>query len=217
MGNFEIPTDVHDHVVDQLLGKSWGDLEVLEHAGYLLFPDKIFKRNSKGGFDETEILLRIPRQNEIRQARVEARKIAAEEELDPKLDPDLFADLDDLCVLAKSIRTKDGDYHEPVEEDPRKLEKRFDKKSLQQVWAKIEALSAVVDPAPDSISEPEMIALANALLKEGNLSPLLVYGPGAQTSFVATTAALLVSSLESKSSSEQSEPSTPESSVSTDS
>ena len=95
-----LPDDVHDHVIDQLIGKDWEGIEELEeHAGYLLFPSKIYKRNKKGGFDETPIMIRVPRQHELRKARVEARARANEEGLDPKLDADQIDDLENICLL----------------------------------------------------------------------------------------------------------------------
>ncbi|MCP4674344.1 MAG: hypothetical protein GY854_02265 [Deltaproteobacteria bacterium] len=215
MGSFDLPEETHDHVFDQLISKDWGELEVLEVAGRLLFPDKIYRRTKDGSFNEVPVLIQVPRLPELRKARVEARQIAKEDGLDLKLDSDLVDDLEVVCTLSHAIRNVKPD-HEPWEPYPRALEKHYDKTSLQQIWAKIDALTKVVDPAPDKISPNEMIALMSAIAKERNLGPLFVYGSAAQTTFVVSMVDQLLSLLESKLSSEPSEPSTQASSVSQD-
>ncbi len=217
MSSFDLPEGTREAAVEQLIGKSWEELEVLEVAGRLLFPEKILRRTKSGMCEEIPVLIQIPRSHELRKARVEARRIAKKDGLDPKLDRDLIDELETVCTLSHAIRNTKPPDHEPWEPFPRTLEEKYDKSSLAQIWAKIDALTRVVDPAPDSISQDEMIALASAIAKERNLGPLFVYGSGAQTTFVVTMADLLVSSLASKSSSEPSEPSTPESSVTSDS
>ena len=209
----KLPDSVHDHVVDQLVGRTWGEIEVLEHAGYLLFPEKLYKRNRKGGYDPVDICLRVPREHELRQARVLARQIALADNLDLDRDRDLVDDLEIVCILSLAIRNADPP-HEPWVPDPRKLEETYDRSSLMQLWAKLDNLTQVLDPRPETISEEEMIALMSALSKERNLSPLLVYGSEAQTFCVVTMADRLLSSLASRSSSAPSEPSTPASSLS---
>lgn len=216
MGNdgFDLSDDdVHDHVIEQLIGKNWGELEILEHYGYLLFPETLYKRSKSGEFEKQPIVLRVPRQHELREARVEARRIAKDDGLDPSLDKDLIDDIETVCILSKAIRNCTPP-HEPWEPDPRGLEKRYDRGSLIQLWAKLDALHQVVDPAPHKIGEEEMFALIAAIAKERNILPLAVYGPAAQASFVIFMASLLQSSLESRSSSESSEHSTPRSSQS---
>lgn len=216
MGSFDLPDTVHDHVIDQLIGKSWGDLEVLEVAGRLMFPDKIYRRKAGGKFDEVPVLIQVPRLPELTKARVEARKIAQEEGLDLKLDRNLFDDWETICILSYALRNPKPD-HERWEPFPKSLAEKYDRETLTQVWAKIENLRHVIDPAPDKITANEMFALISAIAKERNLGPLHVYGAGAQNSCIVFMADQLMSLLESKSSSEQSEPSTQESSPSSDS
>ena len=201
--------DAHPHVVEQLLGKSWGELEVLEHYGYLLFPDSIYKRKKDGTFDEIKVCLRVPRQHELRKARVEARKIALEDGLDLERDKDLFNDLETVCTLSIVIRNRTAP-HEPMIPDPRELERDYDRASLMQLWAKVDSLNQVIDPAPHNISEEEMFALIAAIAKDRSISPLAVYAAGSLDTFVIFMASLLVNFLVSKSSSEQSDSSTQE-------
>ena len=84
--SFFIPDDVHGHVVDALLGKSWSDVECIEFADRLLFPAELVKRKVDGSFERLPVLLRVPRAPEIRKARMDARGIAKEEGLDLRLD-----------------------------------------------------------------------------------------------------------------------------------
>lgn len=198
-----------DHVVEQLLGKSWGELETLEHAGYLLFPETLYRRTKDGSFEEIKVALRVPREYERRAARVEARRMATAEGLDPKLDADMIDELETLCLLWRAIRMPTHP-HDPLVMSVEELDKTYDRACLIQAYGKLDALHQVIDPSPASISEAEMFALLAAVAKERNLLPLAVYAPDARDSFTITTAVLLQSLLESKSSSEQSGPSTPE-------
>lgn len=216
MSVFDLPKDTHDHVVEQLIGRDWGDLEVLEQAGRLLFPEKIYKRSKSGRFDPVSIVVQVPRHPDIVKARIKARELALEDGLDPKLDRDLIDDWETICTLSIAIRNEKPP-HEQWEPFPRALAEQYDKQSLTQIWAKIDEFTRVVNPAPEQISTNEMYALMSAIAKERNLSPLFVYGSGAQTIFIVTLVDQLLSLLESKSSSEPSEPSTRESSVSSDS
>lgn len=205
--DFKLPDDVEHAAVEQLLSKTWEEHEALEHAGYVLFPDKIFRRRKDGSIEEKAVMLRVPRMPEQRKARVMARTMAAEDELDPRFDRDMIEDLETLCLLSMAIRNS-SDPFEPWEEDPRVLERIWDKSSLTAVWARLDALTTLIDPRPQSITNAEMLVLLAKISKERNLGPLAAYGSDAQTSFVTTMADLLLSYLDPKSSSEPSEPST---------
>lgn len=197
----EIPDSVHNHVLEQLIGKDWGELKVLEHADYLLFPEKIYRRKKDGKFEEIKICLRVPRDHEMRKARVQARAIAIDEGLDPKLDRDLISNIEDFCILSMAIRNATPP-HEPWEPDPQVLSSKYDKQCLMQIWAKLDGYTQVLNPAPQSMSEEEMLALILAITKERNILPLHVYGSEAQTIFIISMADQLASSLVSRSSSE---------------
>lgn len=200
---FELPSTVESHVRKEILEKSWGDLEPLEFNEYLLFPDFIHRRR-RDGVEQTAVMLRVPRMPDLRQCRLQARKLAQEEGLDPRLDKDMCDDLETLCILAQNIRNM-TEPHEPWEPDPRELEKRYDKASLSQAWAKMSALQVVIDPAPNTISPAETLVLLARLAKEKNLGPLAVYSSDVQATFVTSMAAQLLSYLEQKSSSGSSE------------
>jgi len=213
---FDLPEETHNHVIDQLISKSWGELEVLEHAGHMLFPEKIYRRTKSGKFEEVPVLIRVPRLDDLSKARVQARMICKDKGLDHKLDRDLFDDWETVCTLALCIRNT-TEPHEPWEPDPETLAKTYDKASLMQIWAKLDSFTQVVNPAPERISESECWALIAAIAKERNLSPFFVYGQAAQTSCAVFMADLCMTLLASRSSSESSEGSTPESSPSNNS
>ncbi len=189
------------HVVDQILTGGWKQAEILEVAGYLLFPDKIYKRKPDGSFEEIPILLRVPREHEFRQARVKTRQLALEDNLDLDRDGDLVENLESVVLLSMAIRNPKPPMHEPWEPDPRALEKHYDRTSIAQLWSKLDKLSALIDPAPDTISAEEIVALMAALARERHLGPLVAYGSGAQTTFILTMVDQLSNSQPQKSSS----------------
>ena len=201
MDDIKFSDDVHEHVIAQLLSKDWSELQVLEHYGYILFPEKLYRRKPNGSFEEKEIYLRVPREPELRAARVSSRKIAESEGLDLDRDRDLVETLECICILSVAIRNNTKPY-EPWEPDPKILEKTWDRGSLTQLWAKLNEYMRVIDPRPETISKEEMIVLMANIAKEGNIYPLHVYGQVAQNSFIITMANLSLSYLESKSSSE---------------
>ena len=207
---FHIPDDVHEHVADALLGKSWSEVECLEFADRLLFPAELQKRKADGSFERLPVMLRVPRAPEIRKARLAARKIAQKEGLDERLDSGAIEDLETFEILAIAIRNT-TDPHEPMFPFEGELEKLWDKSSLVKIWAELDALHHVIDPAPDTIGEAEMLALTAKLAKDQNLGPLVVYASGAQVYYVTTMAARYMNLLASQLSQESSEDSTPES------
>lgn len=197
--DFALPSNVYEHIEDALKGKVFGEeADVLEHADYLLFPAEILKRRSKGEFERIPVRLRVPREPEMRKARVKAYAIMKEDKLDPHQDRDLFSNVETFCILSDCIRNATPP-HEPYEPDPRGLESRYDKASLMAIWARLDALAKIVDPRPSDLSTMEVMALIAAIAKESNIGPLAVYGSHAQASLVVTMAKLCAISLDSKS------------------
>jgi hypothetical protein len=200
----------HDHVIEQLLGKPWGELEILEYSGRMLFPAEIHKITKGGTFETVLVRLMIPREPELRKARVKARELALKSGIDLDRDKDLFNDLETICILAVAIRNykpMDSGFCEPFEMEPEDLEKLYDRASLMAIYEKLERLSEVINPQPNKTTKEETLALMAAIAKERNISPLAVFGPDAQNSFIVTMVDLLLSYMRSKSSSEPSEPS----------
>lgn len=199
--------NVHEHVLQQLLSKKWSELEVLECEDYLLFPESIYRRNTKGGFTEEKVMVRVPREPDIRRARVQARRWALEDGLDLDRDADLVDQLETLCVMSDCIRNfkpstdpRTGlEFREAWEPDPKALEKRYDKQSLNQLWSKIDALGQVIDPRPNTLGKEETLGCIAAIAKSRTIAPLHAYGSGAQQTCIVFMAQALLSFLESKS------------------
>lgn len=204
---FKLP-DSPPHVVEQLLEKDWGELEVLEVEGYLLFPAEIHKRRADGSFETIPVRLRVPREPNRRAARVSARKAALEQGLDLDRDKDLIQNLEDIHLLCDCLRDPKQPSI-PFDPYPEEFEKIYDTKSIAALWEKLELLGTLVDPKPNTISKDEMYVLLAAIAKERNIAPLAVFGPDAQDFFIVTMADQLLSFMEPKSSSESSEPSMP--------
>lgn len=199
------------HVIEQLLGKDWGELEVLEYEGRMLFPAEIHKIKKNGTFETVPVRLQVPREPDLRKARVQARQIALEDGLDLDRDKDLVEDLETICILSIAIRNykpMDSGFCEPFEMDPKYLEKNFDRASLMAVWSKLDRLTERVNPRPEKMTKEESLAMLCAIAKARNISPLLAFGPDAQDSYIVTMGDLLLSYMGQKSSSESSEPST---------
>jgi len=196
--DFDLPATVPGHVAAQLMAAGWSGLAALEHAEYLLFPSELFKRRRDGTFDRLPIMLRVPRVHEVRKARVLARAMAAEDGLDLDRDSDLVSDLETICLLSVAVRNITAP-HEPMEPDPRRLEKTWDKASLVQAWTKLDSLYQVIDPAPASMTDEEMLVVLSKLVQERNLGPLAVYAPDARTSCIITMADRFLSLLALKS------------------
>lgn len=199
---------VHLHVLEQLLGRDWSQLQVLEEAGSLMFRETLYRRGLDGGFKEEPVYVRVPRLPDRRRARVAARKWALEEGLDLDRDAELVDDMETLWIMTLCIHNADGaedprpgvgTFHEQWVGTPQELEKRYDMGSLMQLWAKMDALGQVVDPRINTIEKEEMLALIAGIAKSRTIDPLHVYGPGAQKDCIVFMAEALLSSLESKS------------------
>lgn len=183
-------------LIAAVLEKSWEELEALEYQDQLLFPFEIKRRRAKD-WEIIPVMLKVPREVDIRRARVRARVWAKEAKLDPELDPLLFDNMDTMCVLADAIRNVAAP-HEPWEPFPEKLESLYDRPSLDAVWAQLDALKTVIDPRPDFLTEDQLLAVIGAVAKARNIVPLAAFAGESQNSCVVTMAIRLQSSLDSK-------------------
>ncbi len=189
------------HAIAKLMTTKWSELEAIEHADYLLFPEVLTRRRKDGSWEEKPIMMRVAREHELRQARVKARQLAVKEGIDEERDQTSFNNLENMVILSMCIRNNTSPY-EPWEPDPLLLERKYDRVCIHQLWDKLERLNDVLNPAPNNLSGPEIVALMISIAEARHLGPLVVYGPGAQTSFVVSMADLLLKSLTSKLSSE---------------
>lgn len=188
-----------EDIIADVLAKSWDELKAFEFADRLLFPETLLKLKADGTFESIPICLRIPREFELRAARIDARKWAVDEGLDPNLDSELFDNMDTVCTLTIAIRNATPP-HEPWEPDPRRLERNYDKPSLEALWAKVDAYRSVIDPRVDELDETETLTLIAAVAAMRNVVPLAGLGGSAQNSLIVSMAVRLLSYQETKSS-----------------
>src|SRR5512137_1298652 len=174
-------TEANRNALEQLLSRDWDGLEVLERDGRLLFPDKIYRRQPDGSFKGHDVLLQVPREPDMRLARIEARRIASGSNppLDPDRDRDLIDNLEALCLVSRCMRDPQVPARE-FDPDPTHLEQAWDKSALTQIYEKLDRLAQVVDPRPADLGDEETLALVAAIVKARNILPLTVYGPAAQ-------------------------------------
>lgn len=202
--------DLPAHVVEQLAGRTWDELQTLEYAGYILFPEKIYRRCKDGTFEGTPVVLRVPREPELRRARVTARRMATADGIDEIRDKDLFEDLETVCILWEAVRMPTTP-HEPLVLTPSELEKTYDKRSLMHLWGVLDHYITLLDPRPDTLNANELTFLIAAIAKGRDIRPLRACGSLQQSRCIVSMAVQLVSFWELKSLSAPSASLTPES------
>lgn len=190
----------------ELAVKPWSELEALEFQDRVMFPDVLHKRRGNGKFEQVQVMFRVPRDHEIRAARKEAKELAALDGIDPKVDADIFNQLDNVCLLWHALRSITPP-HEPLCLSVKELEKTYDRSSLAQAWAKLEGYRRVSDPRPASLSKEQLFALVASIAERKQITPLLAFDGPSQAASIIFMASLLTKLLSFKSSSERSEPS----------
>lgn len=198
-----IHKEKREHVLDMLRQKTWGELGILEARGYTMFPSEVVRRVGSE-VERIPVLLRVPREPDLRAARLDARKMATDAGLDPRLDADLIQNYEVICTLARVMHNPAPPNYEPWEPYPSELEKNYDREVLMHVWQQIDELRRLVDPMPDELTPDEFVALITSIAKGRSVLPLAVFGQGAQAGFIITMASQLCDSLPSKSSSDSS-------------
>jgi hypothetical protein len=178
-------------------GKAWEDLETLEFGGRLYFPDVIKRRTQSGALEEVPICIRVPRKDEKRAARLDARAWASRLKVDTEKDSDLFDDMDSICILARAIRER-NEPHDQFQL-PDWLEEHFDSGSLAQLWDRLQWYEQMVDPRLAVMDEDQFWTTVLAIGRTHTALPLTDFGPDAQKSFVLSAAlqALLSPTLKS--------------------
>jgi hypothetical protein len=163
--------------IAELGGRTWEELEIVEHQdGHLLFRDAIRRRSKGGAVEMVPVRVKILRTEQIAQARSRCRRWFAELGLDEDRDKDLFAELEQVCVLAVAIRDPEHPYAQRYE--PEDLARQFDEASLQDVLGRIQALRQVVDVRASQLTEDEVWRKVHAVARAGHLLPLTdIAGP----------------------------------------
>jgi hypothetical protein len=197
--------------IEWLDGKTAEDLAAIEVAGRLLFPDRLLKPQKGGGFEEIPVMIRVPRPQEVMEARGEAIRIFRKQGLDRKEDSELFEELDTLCNLARAIRSATPPHAQfiTVEEMLSRDEKGYDIPSLFDLWERVQFYRKNIDPRLIEFSEEDVVTAALAIDRVQNLGPLVGIAGSEVDSFVISMASLLAKCLMHKPSSPSTETSTP--------
>jgi hypothetical protein len=157
--------------IEELGGRTWDELEVIEHAdGQLMFPAVVRRREKTGKVVETKVRVRAPAPDDHFRARVDARKWMLELELDAKADEDLFKQLEQLCLLARAIRVFEDPH--PQFAKPSELSK-YDETCLQDIQEQINAFKDQLDPREPARTEEELWRVIFAVAREAHIGPLV--------------------------------------------
>lgn len=202
---------------DQVLAKSWEQLEAVERGDHLLFPEKLWKRKKSGKFEVTEVMIQVPRLGDMRKARALAQRIAAEDGIDPKRDPTEFDNLESSCILAYAVRERSHPYSflfaaDKDTPDVRMLERSFDEGSLSHLFARLAPYKAMLNPQVAKLTRDDFIAIIAAIAERRDIGPLHATDGPTQSACIVTMASLLMSLMTRRPSSPSPETSTRESS-----
>jgi hypothetical protein len=157
--------------IPELGGRTWEELEVIEHSsGPLMFKDAIRKRSKTGTVETVPVRVQVLRVDKIAQARVDCRRLFAEIGLDVEKDTDLFAELEQVCMLALAIRDINPPHAQAYV--ARELIEGFDEASLQDVAGRIQALRQAIDVRESHLTEDELWRKIAAVARAGHLLPL---------------------------------------------
>lgn len=175
-----------------LQGKTVEDLEVVEQAGRLLFPEVLRRRTPKG-YEEEKVRLRVPRPLEITQARVEAIAMASKYKIDREKDSDLFEEYETICRLSKAIR----EYAEPHGQayTAEQLLSGYDSVCLQDLWQRVDVYQKMIDPRITDVDADDVINAARGIAHTMSLSPLAAIAGSELDSCIITMACMLVNCL----------------------
>jgi len=170
-------------------GRTWSELEVVDaEDGHRLVRDVI--REKVPGSDKVKdvpVMVRIPRPMDLVTARVDARvAFAKHKALDADRDKDLFDEIEQLCILAKAIRTVDAPHAQLATWE--ELASRYDEGSLQDILGRLTVYRQMVDPRVSAKTEEDVWKLIFAVARAGNLLPLVGIEQHEQPSLLVTMA-----------------------------
>lgn len=192
-------------------GRTWEELEVVRHdSGHLLFSDCIRRMGPDGKFEEIACKVWVPNPEDQVMARVDARAWQKKlGDLDPDRDKDLFEEMEQLCLLARCVRTYEAPHSQLCGHDELV---RYDESSLKDVRERLNVYKAMLDPRADNdiVDDKSFWDAVLRIRKLGHLGPLVDIAPHAQPSFVLRMAREASSSPTAPSSVRSFESSTPE-------
>lgn len=153
-------------------GASWAELEVSRHeSGRLMFEDKLRRRDEKGNIVEKKVRVWVPVPNDSVAAKTEARAwFKAQKELDPDRDKALFEEMEQVCLLARAIRTFEPPHSQLMRHDELG---GYDEGGLKDIQERINAYKAMIDPREPVTTEDAFWRMLSEVARKGNILPLL--------------------------------------------
>jgi len=158
--------------IPEMGNRTWSELEVIpSESGHILFQDQLRERTPGGEWKTIPVRVRIPRPKDNILARADARKWFGElKNLDPEKDADLFEEMEQLCLLAKAIRTFEPPHPQLATHD--ELASDFDEATLQDILGRISVYRQLLDPRDSNLTEDELWTKILAVVRVGHLGPL---------------------------------------------
>ena len=201
-----------------LEGKTLEELHAIEAGGRTLFPDAFRQLDSKGVEKLTPVLVTPPTQMLRAQARLDAVALVREmnkgaacatvADAQALVGADVFEDLDTCAIVARCC-------YEPGSPDTpayllRILLQSFPPTTIIDMLDRITFYASLLDPRrPAPLTDAEVVAVAKAVKRAGNLTPLLAIAVEQQRDFMLSAVCLLADSRTPPSSSTSSGTSTP--------
>lgn len=175
--------------IPELGNRTWQELEPLkDDQGHLLFRDQLRRRNKDGTFEAIPVRVRVPRPHHHGEARAQARAWGIRLKLDQDHDADMFAELEQLCLLSRAVRT-DAPPHAQFA-DAEELAERFDEGSLQDVLGRLPVYKRLLDPREQRIDDDKLFDVVVKVARQGHLGPLTDIAGHEQPSFLLRMAEL---------------------------
>lgn len=190
-------------------GSTFAELEVARHeSGRLMFPDELRRVNERGELSTTKIRVWVPTPSDQIDARVQARIwFGSKKGLDPERDRDLFDEMEQICLLARAIRTTEPPHGQLC--DATELA-GYDEACLHDILERINAYKAALDPRPSDLDDEHFWNTVITIARTASLVPLAGIAGRAQRSFITRMAREASRSRTDRSSAPSSESSTPE-------
>lgn len=157
---------------DGVLGgkRSWAELEVLQHeSGRLTVPCELRKVAADGKVTATKVRIWAPAPDDHFQARVEAKVWFKKLQLELPADKDIFDQLEQLCLLARAIRTNEPPHSQFATAQEIAA---YDEGSLHDIQERVNAWKQQLDPRESVTTEEQFWKTLVQIAKLESASPL---------------------------------------------
>lgn len=194
--------------IPELGGATFEELEIVRHeSGRLLLPAVLRRRGPKGELVETKVRIWAPTPNDHVEARTQARVwFASKKHLDPDRDRALFDEMEQICLLARAIRTYEPPHAQFASHDELA---GYDEHCLHDLQERVNAFKELLDPRVAVVDEATFWTVVLAVARRSTLLPLTDIGSRGQLSCILRMAREALLSPNAPSSRTSSESSTP--------